>query len=180
MANKFTKSVLERQEKEYRSAAKTKSATPAALETPKAPASPEISGPTTEPKAESPTAQHTAENAPPSANIPENDSAITESPIKTPSQPPEPDPIPPEAPAPTAQSALSRQMPAKKGQIPAFQNEGLCLDDFIIRDEGRNAKNKTFYLDTAVIQAIKKAATAQKVTESKLVNDILKKILGIS
>lgn len=51
------------------------------------------------------------------------------------------------------------------------------LEAYIIRDNGRKAKNKTFYLDGAVIQAIKRAAATQRVTESKLVNDILKKIL---
>lgn len=51
------------------------------------------------------------------------------------------------------------------------------LEAYIVRDSGRKAKNKTFYLDGAVIQAIKRAATTQRITESKLVNDILKKIL---
>lgn len=51
------------------------------------------------------------------------------------------------------------------------------LESYIVRDSGRKAKNKTFYLDGSVIQAIKRAAVAQHVTESKLVNDILKKIL---
>ncbi len=41
------------------------------------------------------------------------------------------------------------------------------------------AKNKTFYLDAAVIDALHRAAVAQKVTDSKLVNDILRKILGL-
>ncbi|WP_308754944.1 hypothetical protein, partial [uncultured Anaerotruncus sp.] len=53
------------------------------------------------------------------------------------------------------------------------------LTEFIVRDEGRMAKNKTFYLDAAVIDALHRAAVAQKVTDSKLVNDILRKILGL-
>ena len=54
------------------------------------------------------------------------------------------------------------------------------LGEYIRRTPQRSAKNKTFYLDEAVISAIKAAAKRQKVTESKLVNDILSKILGIS
>lgn len=53
------------------------------------------------------------------------------------------------------------------------------LDDYIIKDTERQAKNKTFYLDLAVIEGIKSAAKKQKVTDSKLVNDILKKVLAV-
>lgn len=54
----------------------------------------------------------------------------------------------------------------------------LDLSDLFGRGEERNAKNKTFYLDDSVIQAIKKAASNYHITESKLVNDILKKIFS--
>jgi len=57
------------------------------------------------------------------------------------------------------------------------ENSSLVLSDYMSLETERKAKNKTFYLDGAVIQALKKAATAQHVTESKLVNSILKKIL---
>lgn len=53
----------------------------------------------------------------------------------------------------------------------------LHLSDLFEQGGERKAKNKTFYLDNAVIQAIKKAASDYHITESKLVNDILKKIL---
>jgi len=53
----------------------------------------------------------------------------------------------------------------------------LDLSDLFDREAERKAKNKTFYLDDSVIQAIKKTASDYHVTESKLVNDILKKIL---
>lgn len=43
----------------------------------------------------------------------------------------------------------------------------------------RLAKNKTFYLDADLIDAIKATARAQSVTDSKLVNDILRRVLGV-
>lgn len=64
--------------------------------------------------------------------------------------------------------------PIKKTPTPTVMN----LDAFLNPSENRQAKNKTFYLDTAVIDAIKQAATANHMAESKLVNDILKKVLG--
>lgn len=53
------------------------------------------------------------------------------------------------------------------------------LDAYIIKETERVAKNKTFYLDQAVIEAIRFAAKKQKITDSKLVNDILRKVLGV-
>lgn len=50
---------------------------------------------------------------------------------------------------------------------------------YLIRTPERMAKNKTFYLDEVVINGIRSAAKKQKVTESKLVNDILRGVLGI-
>lgn len=55
----------------------------------------------------------------------------------------------------------------------AFPN----LDQYIEKTQTRKAKNKTFYLDIAVLEALKKASENQKIAESKLVNDILKKVL---
>ena len=76
----------------------------------------------------------------------------------------EPQPLPAQ---PKARSKSAKAAPA------------VDLTAFIVRDEGRSAKNKTFYLDAAVIDALHRAAVAQKVTDSKLVNDILKKLLGV-
>ncbi len=134
MANKFTKSVLERQAKEAK---------------------------------ETKLHAHTAEFSPsePEERITETSvaSAIESEPQNPAIQPP---------PKASGNNTPKRQAKAAvSGQID--------LSAFIIRDNERSAKNKTFYLDAAVIDAIKSAAAAQKVTDSKLVNDILKKILGV-
>lgn len=127
MANKFTKSVLERQAKEMKvHAAQTSAPEP--------------------------------EPAPQTAAAPEP------APASVYEEPAEP------APAPAAKPAVKKAVQSKS--VPD-------LTDFIVRDEGRTAKNKTFYLDAAVIDGVHRAAVAQKVTDSKLVNDILKKILGL-
>ena len=47
------------------------------------------------------------------------------------------------------------------------------------RNTTRSAGNKTFYLDSEGVAAIKLTATTQSVTESRLVNDILRTVLGI-
>ncbi len=70
---------------------------------------------------------------------------------------------------------ITREIP-----IPEEKKEessSVALSDYMSLETERKAKNKTFYLDGAVIQALKRAAAAQHVTESKLVNSILKKIL---
>jgi hypothetical protein len=41
------------------------------------------------------------------------------------------------------------------------------------------AKNKTFYLDTAVVNEVKRISREQQVTESRLVNDILRNVFGL-
>jgi hypothetical protein len=53
------------------------------------------------------------------------------------------------------------------------------ISQFIRHDPQRVAKNKTFYLDADVIDNIKITAKKQRTTDSKLVNDILRKILGL-
>lgn len=53
------------------------------------------------------------------------------------------------------------------------------ISAFIRPRTARAAKNKTFYLDNELIQAIQDAAATQKVAESRLVNDILRSVLGI-
>jgi len=72
------------------------------------------------------------------------------------------------------QSPLSKNIETVSDSSPSSLN----LSDLLERGEERKAKNKTFYLDDSVIQAIKKAASDYHITESKLVNDILKKILS--
>ena len=66
-----------------------------------------------------------------------------------------------------------------KQQPVEEETAAFSLERFLIPEQGRQAKNKTFYLDAAVIDAIKSAATANRIAESKLVNDILKKVLRV-
>ncbi|MBE6904758.1 MAG: hypothetical protein E7476_00560 [Ruminococcaceae bacterium] len=134
MANKFTKSVLERQAKEAKDAKLY---------------------------------AHSAETSPS-----EPESHMTETFI-----PPVIDPEPKNSTIQPPPKASENTAPKK--QPKTIVSGQVDLSAFIIRDNERSAKNKTFYLDAAVIDAIKTAATAQKVTDSKLVNDILKKILGV-
>lgn len=48
------------------------------------------------------------------------------------------------------------------------------------KEDEKKAKNKTYYLDQEVIDAVKHNAKKQNVSESKLVNNILKHILNIN
>lgn len=84
--------------------------------------------------------------------------------------------------ATSADTFIKEKSPEKeiKKQVASDTSPAMLLQNFIIQDEGRKAKNKTFYLDDDVIKAIKQAAAAKKVTESKLVNDIFKQLLGLS
>lgn len=66
-----------------------------------------------------------------------------------------------------------------KEQLTLKKDTELTLDTFLLPEISRNAKNKTFYLDESVINALHKNAIERKTTDSKLVNDILKKILGV-
>lgn len=168
MANKFTKSVLERQAKEM----KARSSKPAEEGSrPAVPAAPATAVPT------SPVEPAPAEPQPP---------IQTEQPEPIPAAsgttPPADLPIPAEPAAPSPSPAP--EVPAGEGGAKprATRKAAAPLPDltaFIVRDEGRSAKNKTFYLDEAVIDALHRAAVAQKITDSKLVNDILKKILEV-
>lgn len=130
MANKFTKSVLERQAKELAHAAAPQPPEDAAKPAAKAPA-------------------------------PKKKTAV-----------------PPQVVDPQLLSVQSAEV---EPQEPAPRVELVVPDlgDYIVRGEARIAKNKTFYLDLIVIDAIRAAAAAQNVTDSKLVNDILRKILGV-
>ncbi|WP_125005030.1 hypothetical protein [Clostridium tagluense] len=60
----------------------------------------------------------------------------------------------------------------------AIEPTSFNLDD-IIDKSCKNSKNKTYYLETSAINEVKKIAKKQKISESKLVNDILKHVLGI-
>jgi hypothetical protein len=57
--------------------------------------------------------------------------------------------------------------------------EAPIIGDYISHDTHRVAKNKTFYLDTAVVDAVKRISREQQVTESRLVNDILRGVFGL-
>lgn len=60
-----------------------------------------------------------------------------------------------------------------------LNNDNLVNLSSIINVKEKSGKNKTFYLDTEVIKHIKKHAKVQKVSESKLVNDILKHVFKL-
>lgn len=57
--------------------------------------------------------------------------------------------------------------------IPVEDN---LLTGIVSREEKRN-RNKTYYLDIEVIRLVSRHAKAQKVSESRLVNDVLKHVL---
>ncbi len=59
-----------------------------------------------------------------------------------------------------------------------LKQTGFNLDD-IIEKNSKSSKNKTYYLETSATDEVKKIAKSQKISESKLVNDILKHVLGI-
>lgn len=137
MANKFTKSVLERQQKEAREAAVQKQKSPD-----EPPASKEVVLP--QPTAAEPAAQPKA-------------------PQKNTAKP---------------ASVLTKSKTADTQNESSDALSGL-LSQVLTRENQRSAKNKTFYLDVEVIERIKMICEKEKIAESKLVNDILKKVLGI-
>lgn len=53
------------------------------------------------------------------------------------------------------------------------------LSAFLPQSPERVAKNKTFYLDEEVIDALHQAAKSQKMTDSRLANEILRTVLGL-
>jgi hypothetical protein len=69
--------------------------------------------------------------------------------------------------------------------VSTDEEEVLTKDEFkinlskIISKTQKKSKNKTFYLDENVIISIEKEAKKQKVSDSKLLNDILKHIFNI-
>ena len=82
------------------------------------------------------------------------------------------------------EEAPQKQAPSSETEpeAPAGAVELRALPDvsgYLRRDTQRLAKNKTFYLDAELIEAIKATAKSQNVTDSKLVNDILRRVLGL-
>lgn len=73
--------------------------------------------------------------------------------------------------------SLERDLPRKES---VKRSSTLDLSEYVIQDSRRKAKNKTFYLDEEVIDALRSAARQQNVNDSKLVNDILRKVLRVS
>lgn len=92
----------------------------------------------------------------------------------------------------TAPEKTELQKPAEKKEPPVIipakepapleiseKQSPIDLESLIGKSNSRKAKNKTFYLDTAVIEAIHKTAKSKNINDSKLVNDILKVILQV-
>lgn len=82
----------------------------------------------------------------------------------------------PVIPQEAAPEILDIQEPTPKKELTVLPDIG----EYLRRDNLRLAKNKTFYLDNDVIEEIKNTAKAQQVTDSKLVNDILRRVLRLS
>lgn len=76
---------------------------------------------------------------------------------------------------PVEQNALPREEKLEKTTSKAVD-----IQDYLVREPRRQAKNKTFYLDVDVINAVKTTSRQQNVNDSKLVNDILRYVLGLS
>jgi len=66
---------------------------------------------------------------------------------------------------------------AKKTIDPSVINPVIDVEKYLRPSFARLAKNKTFYLDEEVISALKVVAQSQRVTDSKLANDILRTVL---
>ncbi len=62
---------------------------------------------------------------------------------------------------------------------PATKLEIFDMAEYLRIEPSRSAKNKTFYLDVEVIEKLCEVARRQNVTDSKLCNDILRRVLGI-
>lgn len=84
------------------------------------------------------------------------------------------------------QNKIITNKPEEKAYQKLPEKGGMHEDSFLpdvteyLRIEPqRIAKNKTFYLDVEVIDALCAAARRQTVTDSKLCNDILRRVLGI-
>ena len=80
-------------------------------------------------------------------------------------------------PTPETTDAPQQLPPSENTIATEKQAAQLQLDQLLEAEEGSAAKNKTFYLDQSVIDAIHRTAKARGLTDSKLVNEILKKLL---
>lgn len=191
MANKFTQSVLERQYKEAQEEKRNQRLAAArqatALEQEPVPEQPivQVVAPDAGTRLNNkiilpvPTAEEPAQSAP------------KEQPAKTVAEAPKSEktqsavpaaPAPPKAIAQPTRTEVDIS-PAKTSkqtaEVAHTEQDTLNLDAYIVQEEERVAKNKTFYLDQAVIDAVKTAAKRRKITDSKLVNDILRKVLSL-
>lgn len=66
---------------------------------------------------------------------------------------------------------------AKGDKVEIVENESTFDIMSIIHKEEKSSRNKTYYLDDKVIDEVAKIAKKQKISESKIVNDILKHVL---
>lgn len=82
-----------------------------------------------------------------------------------------------ETPSPVKNAAPTLQEDTAPTDKPGYMTPDLSA--YLSHDEQRIAKNKTFYLDAVVIEHVKQAARRQGVTDSRLVNDILRRVLGL-
>lgn len=166
MANKFTQSVLQRLEQE---AAKQKADTAATVP----PAEP-LTKTVSQPKDTKAAGQGRGSKKAPAA--PKAVKPKDETPTKTPAQPAAP-----------AQNHVGASVPDRPQAQPPTQPPAETtpaapapdLSAYLDLRPARQAKNKTFYLDVEVIDAITHAARAQGLADSKLVNDILRRVLGV-
>lgn len=77
-----------------------------------------------------------------------------------------------ESPVKEIESSVVKTEPEEKEPSTSFD-----LDSIIKKEPKETRRNKTYYLDEKVIIGILKMAKKQKISESKLVNDILAHIL---
>lgn len=69
-----------------------------------------------------------------------------------------------------------REEPLPEAPQPNIASQA-DLSAYLRLEPARQAKNKTFYLDLEIIEAIKAAAKVQGVTDSKIAGDILRYVL---
>ena len=95
--------------------------------------------------------------------------------------------IPTEKPEEEPEPIKAEKSPALKAAKTKAQKRETVKEEPVIPDLSsilnqtpqRVAKNKTFYLDEEVIDTLKNTAKAQKTTDSRLCNDILRAVLGL-
>lgn len=81
---------------------------------------------------------------------------------------------------PEKKAASSREVISENAADSLLKEDSIPdISEYLRREPQRVAKNKTFYLDHDLIETIKSFARLQGVTDSKLVNDILRQVLGL-